>query len=154
MKNKIVQIYSDGAASPNPGVSGYGTILIYGEHRKEISGGFKLSTNNRMELLGVIKGLEALKKEGLEVEITSDSKYVIDSVNKGWVFNWEKKNFSGRANADLWKRFLISYRKHNVKMLWVRGHNEHPMNEQCDVLAVAARKNINNLKIDEGYEIH
>lgn len=149
-----IEIYTDGACSPNPGVGGWGTILIYGEHKKEMSQGYIKTTNNRMELLSCIKGLETLKKEGLEVEITSDSKYVIDSVNKGWVLNWEKKNFSGRANADLWKRFLISYRKHNVKMLWVRGHNDNPLNEQCDVLAVAARKNINKLKIDEGYEIH
>lgn len=150
MIEKIVQIYSDGAASPNPGKAGYGTILIYGEHRKEISGGFEKSTNNRMELLGVIRGLEVLKKENLTIEITTDSKYVVDSVNKGWVFNWEKKNFSGRLNADLWKRFLESYRKHNVKMIWVRGHNDHPLNEQCDKLAVAARKS-DNLKIDEEY---
>ena len=146
-----VEIYSDGAASPNPGLSGFGTILISGKHRKEISQGFKLSTNNRMELLGLIVGLEALKKDGLEVEMTSDSKYVVDSVNKGWVFAWEKKNYKGRKNADLWQRFLISYRKHNVKLFWVRGHDEHPLNEQCDKLAVAARKT-DNLIEDKGYE--
>jgi ribonuclease HI len=150
MKNKVVQIFSDGAASPNPGVGGWGAILIYGKHRKEISEGFVKSTNNRMELIGVLRGLEALKKEGLDIEITSDSKYVVDSINKGWVFNWEKSGYKDRKNADLWKKFLILYRKHKVKMIWVRGHNEHPLNEQCDRLAVAARKG-NNLKIDTGY---
>ena len=123
-----IQIYSDGSSRSNPGISGYGTIIIYGNQRKELSGGFKLSTNNRMELLGVIKGLEALKKEGLDIEITTDSKYVVDSVNKGWLFSWEKKNFKKRKNTDLWKRFLIEYRKHNITLFWVKGHNDHPEN--------------------------
>ena len=104
-------------------------------------------------LLGVIKGLEALKKDGLDVEITTDSKYVVDSVNKGWVFSWEKNNFSKRKNADLWIRFLKVYRKHNIKMIWVKGHNEHPENERCDVLATTeSGKNINLLRVDEGYK--
>ena len=146
-----VEIYSDGACSGNPGPGGYGTILCYGKHKKIISEGYIKSTNNRMELLGVIVGLEALKKDNLEVEITSDSKYVVDSVNKGWVFSWEKKNFKDRKNADLWKRFLILYRKHNIKMIWVRGHNEHPLNEECDKLAVDARSQ-ELLLIDVGYD--
>lgn len=149
----IVQIFSDGSSRNNPGVSGYGTILIAGNHRKEISDGFKLSTNNRMELLGVVVGLESLKKENLNVEITSDSKYVIDAVNRGWLFSWEKNNFKERKNSDLWKRFLKEYRKHNVKMIWIKGHNEHPENERCDVLATTeSAKDIKLLKIDEGYK--
>ena len=149
-----VQIFSDGSSRNNPGISGYGTILIYGDHRKEISEGFQLSTNNRMELLGVISGLKALKKENLDVEITTDSKYVVDSVNKGWLFNWEKDNFKNRKNADLWKAFLIEYRKHNIKMIWIKGHNDHIENERCDVLATTeSGKDINILKIDEGYQL-
>jgi len=145
-----VEIYTDGACSPNPGCGGWGAILIYREHKKEMSEGYTKTTNNRMELLSVVASLEALKKEGLDIDITSDSKYVVDSVNKGWVFNWEKSGFKDRKNADLWRKFLILYRKHKIKMIWVRGHNEHPLNEQCDRLAVAARKG-NNLKIDTGY---
>ncbi|NPV13189.1 MAG: ribonuclease HI [Ignavibacteria bacterium] len=148
-----VFIYTDGACSCNPGVGGYGTILVCGDLRKELSQGYKLTTNNRMELLAVIAGLEALKKDNLELEIISDSKYVIDSVNKGWVFNWEKNNFKNRKNSDLWKRFLVLYRKHKVKMVWIKGHNSHPENEKCDKLAVNAYKQINLLK-DEGYEIY
>jgi len=151
MKNKVVQIFSDGAASPNPGKGGWGSILLYGEYSKEMSEGYKLTTNNRMELLSVIKSLEALKKDNLDIVITSDSKYVVDSVNKGWVFAWEKKNFSKRKNEDLWRRFLPLYRKHTIKMVWVRGHNDHPLNERCDKLAVKARSG-DNLMIDEGYK--
>ena len=148
-----IKIFSDGSSRNNPGVSGYGTILVYGEHRKELSGGFKLSTNNRMELMGVIAGLEALKKENLEIEITSDSKYVVDAINRGWLFSWEKQNFKDRKNADLWIRFLVEYRKHNIKMIWIKGHNEHPENERCDVLATTeSGKDIKFLKIDEGYK--
>jgi len=149
-----VKIYSDGSSRKNPGVSGYGTILVYGSHRKEISEGFKLSTNNRMELLGVISGLQALKKENLEIEITTDSKYVVDSVNKGWLFNWEKQNFKDRKNADLWIKFLQEYRKHDIKMIWIKGHNNHTENERCDVLATTeSGKNISLLKVDEGYQL-
>ncbi len=148
-----IKIFSDGSSRNNPGISGYGTILVYGEHRKELSGGFKLSTNNRMELMGVIVGLEALKKENLEIEITSDSKYVVDAINKGWLFSWEKQNFKDRKNSDLWIRFLVEYRKHDIKMIWIKGHNEHPENERCDVLATTeSAKNISLLKIDEGYK--
>ena len=151
MKNKV-EIYTDGACSPNPGVGGWGAVLIYGEHRKEMSEGYIKTTNNRMELLSVVASLEVLKREGLDIEITSDSKYVVDSVNKGWVFNWEKSNFKKRKNDDLWRRFLIEYRKHSIEMIWVRGHNEHPLNEECDKLAVETRKG-NNLKIDIGYDM-
>lgn len=147
-----VEIYSDGSSRNNPGVSGYGTVLVYGSHRKEISEGFKLSTNNRMELLGVIRGLEALKKDKLSIDITTDSKYVVDAVNKGWLFNWEKQNFKNRKNSDLWVRFLELYRKHNINMFWVKGHNNHPENERCDILATReSGKNVNLLQTDDGY---
>ncbi|NPA44408.1 MAG: ribonuclease HI [Chlorobi bacterium] len=150
MASKII-MYTDGAARGNPGPGGYGTVLISGKYRKELSEGFRLTTNNRMELLAVIVGLEALKNEGNFVTIYSDSKYVVDSVEKGWVFNWEKKGYKGKKNSDLWKRFLISYRKHKIKFIWVKGHANIPENERCDTLAVEASKK-SNLKIDEGYE--
>lgn len=147
-----VEIYSDGFSRNNPGCSGYGTVLVYGDHRKEISEGFKLSTNNRMELLGVIRGLQALKKDKLHIDITTDSKYVVDAVNKGWLFNWEKQNFKNRKNSDLWIKFLELYRKHYINMFWIKGHNNHPENERCDFLATReSGKNVNLLQIDEGY---
>ncbi len=150
MASKII-MYTDGAARGNPGPGGYGTVLISGKYRKELSEGFRLTTNNRMELLAVIVGLEVLKNEGSFVTVYSDSKYVVDSVEKGWIFNWEKKNYKGKKNPDLWKRFLISYRKHKVKFIWVKGHANIPENERCDTLAVEASKK-SNLKIDVGYE--
>lgn len=147
----MITIYTDGASRGNPGPGGYGVVLMAGNHRKEISEGFRLTTNNRMELLSVIVGLEALKKDGSPVTIYSDSKYVVDSVEKGWVFGWVKKNFSGKKNADLWQRFLRIYPKHKVKFIWVKGHNNNPHNERCDQLAVAAAQ-AGNLKVDTGYE--
>lgn len=146
-------LYTDGACRGNPGPGGYGLILHLNQsaHYKEISEGYRKTTNNRMELLAVIVGLEALTKDGLRVLVVSDSKYVVDAISKGWVFNWEKKSFSGKKNSDLWRRFLKIYRKHDVKMQWIKGHNNHPMNERCDVLAVEASKK-NRLLIDEGYE--
>lgn len=148
-----VIIYTDGSSRGNPGPGGYGVILHlnHTQHFKELSQGYRKTTNNRMELLAVIVGLEALTKEGLDVLVVSDSKYVVDSVTKGWVFGWEKKGFLGKKNPDLWIRFLKAYRKHRVKIQWVKGHNNHPMNERCDVLAVEASKN-NRLLIDTGYE--
>jgi ribonuclease HI len=133
-----VEIYSDGAASGNPGPGGYGTILMCGPHRKELSGGYAHTTNNRMELLGVIVGLEALKQEKCDVTIYSDSSYVVDAVEKNWVFDWEKKRFRNKKNADLWLRLLKSYHKHHVKFVWIKGHAGNPFNERCDQLAVAA----------------
>lgn len=133
-----ITIYTDGAASGNPGPGGYGVVLMSGKHRLEKSAGFKLTTNNRMELLAVIEGLEALKIPGSKVTIYTDSKYVADSVEKGWVFQWESKGFKKRKNVDLWMRFLKIYRKHNVRFEWVRGHNNNVENEICDKLAVAA----------------
>ena len=127
-----ILLYTDGSSRGNPGPGGYGLILHLNntQHFKELSQGFKLTTNNRMELMAVIVGLEALTKDGLRVLVVSDSKYVVDSISKGWVFGWEKKGFVGKKNPDLWKRFLKIYRKHDVKMQWIKGHNNHPMNER------------------------
>jgi len=146
-----ILIYTDGAASGNPGPGGYGIVMIAGKHRKELAAGFRHTTNNRMELLAVIVALEQIKTLGADVLVTSDSKYVVDSVEKGWVFNWVKKGFKGKKNPDLWKRFLKIYRKHNVKFEWVKGHNNHPENERCDALAVSAGKK-ENLPMDKCYE--
>ncbi len=145
-----ITIYTDGAARGNPGPGGYGVVLMSGNHRKELSGGFKLTTNNRMELLAVIVGLEALKQQGSVVTVYSDSKYVVDAVEKGWVFNWVKKSFKGKKNADLWRRFLQIYPKHKVKFVWVKGHANIPENERCDQLAVTASLQ-KNLADDKGY---
>ena len=133
-----VTMYTDGGASGNPGPGGYGTLLMYGEHVKEMSEGFRLTTNNRMELLAVIVGLEALTRDGVEVDVYSDSKYVVDAVMKRWVFNWEKKDYKDKKNPDLWQRFLRIYRKHKVTFHWVKGHAGDPLNERVDAMAVAA----------------
>ncbi|MGY8987226.1 MAG: ribonuclease HI [Flavobacteriales bacterium] len=146
-----VMIYTDGAAKGNPGNGGYGVVMISGTHRKEISEGFVLTTNNRMELLSVIVGLEKLKKEKTSVTIYSDSKYVVDAVEKKWVFGWEKKNFGKKKNPDLWIRFLKIYRKHSVKFVWIKGHANIKENERCDQLAVEAAES-NNLLKDLWYE--
>jgi ribonuclease HI len=146
-----VQIYTDGGASGNPGPGGFGVLMMYGEHRKEISGGFRLTTNNRMELLAVITALEALKKPGMEVDVYSDSKYVVDAVEKGWVMSWEKKNYLKKKNPDLWKRFLLVYREHQVQFHWVKGHAGNVNNERVDHLAVAAYQTT-ELLVDEAYE--
>lgn len=144
-------MYTDGAASGNPGPGGYGAVLMAGKHRKELWGGFRRTTNNRMELLAVIVALEALKGEEHEVTVVSDSKYVVDAVEKGWVFAWEKIRFAKKKNPDLWERFLRAYRKHQVRFRWIRGHNGHAENELCDRLAVAAREQP-GLPADEAYE--
>lgn len=145
-----VTIYTDGACSGNPGPGGYGVVLICGSHRKEISEGFRLTTNNRMELLAAITGLEALKRTGINVKLHTDSQYLTNAVNNGWLFNWEKKRFAKKKNQDLWIRFLDAYRKHNVTLVWIKGHNEDPENEYCDRLAVAAYKS-SVLHEDTGY---
>lgn len=145
-----IKIYTDGSARGNPGPGGYGVILEGGKHRKEISAAYKLTTNNRMELLAVIIGLESLKHKPSVVDIYSDSKYVVDAVEKKWVFGWEKIDFKKKANPDLWKRFLQVYRQHYVKFHWLKGHNEHPQNERCDVLATIAADQ-GPWNIDEGY---
>ena len=133
-----IEIFTDGSSRGNPGPGGYGVILRCGEHYKELSAGFPETTNNRMELTAVIVGLEAVKRHNAEIILYSDSKYVVDSVNKGWVFGWERKNFEKRLNADLWIRFLSVYRRHRVTFVWVKGHADNPMNNRCDQLAVAA----------------
>ena len=144
-------IYTDGAAKGNPGKGGYGVVLLSGKHRKELSEGFVLTTNNRMELLAVIVGLEAVKKTSSEIRVYSDSKYVVDSVEKKWVFSWEKNNFKKKKNPDLWLRFLSVYRKHSVSFIWIKGHANNKENERCDYLAVNAAEK-NNLKKDVWYE--
>ena len=148
----MIEIYTDGAASGNPGPGGYGTILRSGPHYKELSGGFRMTTNNRMELLAVIKGLEALKSLNQQVTVYSDSKYVVDAVEKKWVFGWVAKNFKDKKNKDLWMRFLELYKLHQVKFIWIKGHNDHPENERCDRLAVAASQNKAELAIDTFFE--
>lgn len=147
----MITIYTDGASRGNPGPGGFGTVIKKGNRRKEISEGFRLTTNNRMELLAVIAGLEALLKPNLDVTIYSDSKYVVDAIEKKWVFGWVKKNFKDKKNPDLWKRFLKVYPNHNVKMVWVKGHAGNPENERCDYLATTAADG-DNLKLDLGYE--
>ena len=151
-----VQIYTDGSARGNPdGPGGYGAVLHFTDskgqlHEKELSAGYKKTTNNRMELMAVIAGLEALKNDGCDVTVYSDSKYVVDAVAKGWVFGWERKGFKDKKNPDLWRRFLALYRRHNVRFVWVKGHAEIPENERCDRLAVAASSS-GDLIEDTGY---
>jgi ribonuclease HI len=147
----MISIYTDGASRGNPGPGGFGVVMLFGALRKEIAEGFRLTTNNRMELMSVIIALEALKKEGTAVTIYSDSKYVVDSVELKWVFGWEKKNFKDKKNPDLWIRFLKAYRQHNVKFVWVKGHASNKENNRCDELAVEAALG-GHLKIDHGYE--
>ncbi|MFO7657631.1 MAG: ribonuclease HI [Bacteroidales bacterium] len=149
MSNKIT-IYTDGAASGNPGPGGYGAVLISGSHRKELSRGFRLTTNNRMELLAVIVALEALRLDNSDVTVYTDSRYVADAVEKRWLFDWEKKSFKKKKNPDLWLRFLKVYRKHRVKFVWIKGHDNNPENERCDRLAVAASLS-GNFSVDDGY---
>jgi ribonuclease HI len=145
-----VTIYTDGSAKGNPGNGGYGAVLLAGSHKKELSKGFINTTNNRMELLAVIVALEVLKNPGTDVTVYSDSKYVVDSVEKKWVFNWVKTNFKDKKNVDLWKRFLLIYPKHKVKFIWVKGHAGNLYNERCDVLAVSAAEGPVLLE-DKGY---
>lgn len=148
-----VRIYTDGSAKGNPGPGGYGIVLLSDEgHRKEVAKGFRKTTNNRMELLSVIIALEMLRSRPMDVVVYSDSKYVVDAVEKKWVFNWEKKYFDKKKNVDLWKRFLIVYRQHNVKFFWVKGHDNNVENERCDKLAVAAAEAKQHHDIDRGYE--
>ena len=145
-----ITIYTDGAARGNPGPGGYGTVLLSGQFRKELSDGFELTTNNRMELLAVIVGLETLKIENSQVTIYSDSKYVVEAVEKGWIWNWVKIRFKGKKNEDLWLRFLKIYQKHKVKFVWIKGHANIPENERCDQLAVEASMQP-HLQKDTGY---
>ena len=146
-----ITIYTDGSALGNPGPGGYGIVLISGPHRKEIAEGYRLTTNNRMELMAVCVALEALKFKGSNVTLYSDSKYVIDAINKGWLFDWERKGFKGKKNPDLWIRFLRIYRCHNVRFIWVKGHASTVENNRCDQLAVAAASQ-DPQKQDVGYD--
>ncbi len=134
-------MYTDGAARGNPGRGGFGTILIWGDRRRELSGAFRHTTNNRMELLAVITGLEALTREGLEIVIYSDSRYVVDAVQKGWLNGWVKKGFKDKKNPDLWMRYYRLAQKHRIRFVWVKGHADNPLNNRCDVLATTAADN-------------
>lgn len=147
-----INLYTDGAARGNPGPGGYGIVLEWPEknYRKEFADGFKHTTNNRMELLAVIEGLKKLKGSEMQVTVYTDSRYVADAVEKKWVFGWERKKFKDRKNADLWKALLEELGKHTVKFVWIKGHNNHPQNERCDALAVAASKQP-QLKEDIGF---
>jgi ribonuclease HI len=147
----MIRIYTDGAAQGNPGPGGYGVVMKFKDAVKELAEGFRLTTNNRMELLAVIKGLEAIKKDGIAVTIYSDSKYVVDSVEKGWIWTWQKKNFDKKANPDLWQRYIPLHMKFKPKFVWIRGHAGHAENERCDFLAVQAA-NKGPLLIDDVYE--
>jgi ribonuclease HI len=148
-----VHIYTDGAAKGNPGNGGYGVVmeLVGSNYKKEFYEGFRYTTNNRMELLAVIVGLEKITKPNMKVLVISDSKYVVDVVEKKWVFGWEKKGFKDKKNPDLWMRFLKIYRQHQVDFKWIKGHNNHPQNERCDELAVMA-SGLPNLSVDAFYE--
>lgn len=147
----MIQIFTDGAAQGNPGPGGYGTILRYGQHEKELSEGFRLTTNNRMELMAVIAGLEAIRKKGIPVTIISDSKYVVEAIEKGWLWTWEKNNFKKKANPDLWKRYIPLHHKYKPRFKWIKGHAGHKENERCDQLAVEAAQG-SNLRVDQEYE--
>lgn len=151
MAGPDITIYTDGAARGNPGPGGFGIVLLSGVHRKEISAGYRHTTNNRMELMAVIVALESLKIPGSNVTIYTDSRYVADAVTKGWVFDWVKKRFKDKKNPDLWLRFLELYKKHKVKFVWVKGHADNPLNERCDKLAVAASMQT-DLPEDAGYQ--
>jgi ribonuclease HI len=148
----LITLFTDGSSRGNPGPGGYGTILRYGPHEKELTQGFRRTTNNRMELLAVIVGLEAVTRPEIPILVVSDSKYVVDAVEKRWVFNWIKKpDFGKKANEDLWRRFLRIYEQRKVSFKWIKGHAGHPENERCDVLAVQSALG-KGLLVDEGYE--
>lgn len=151
VKEEIV-IYTDGSSRGNPGPGGYGVILMYKGHRKELSAGFRKTTNNRMELMAVIEGLKSLTKNNIPVVIYSDSQYVVNAIAKGWLKNWIKTDFKGgKKNKDLWTQYDILSQKFNIKIMWVRGHADNPYNNRCDQLATTAADG-NNLAVDFGFE--
>ena len=148
----LIHIYTDGAARGNPGPGGYGVVMIYGQNKKELSQGFRLTTNNRMELMAVIAALEALKKNDLELVVFSDSKYVVSAINEGWLNTWNKTNYKGgKKNVDLWKKYTLLAKAHSITFKWVKGHADNMYNNRCDELATEAADG-NNLAIDTGYE--
>lgn len=148
-----ITIYTDGSSRGNPGPGGYGAILMSGKLRKELSGGYRKTTNNRMELMAVIAALEALKKNSLKITIYTDSQYIVKALNEGWLNKWMATNFAkGKKNKDLWVRFYDLYKKHHIKFIWVKGHAENPYNNRCDELATTAADGT-DLSIDEGYEM-
>ncbi len=147
----MIRLYTDGAAQGNPGPGGYGAVLKFNGHTKELSHGYRLTTNNRMELMAVIAGLDAIKKHGIPVTVYSDSKYVVEAVKQGWLWGWEKKDFKKKANPDLWKRYILLHKKFHPEFVWIKGHAGHPENERCDLLAVSAAKEF-DLSVDEEYE--
>ena len=145
-----IYLFTDGAASGNPGPGGYGVVIRCGSYEKQFSQGFRLTTNNRMELLAVIVGLEAIRWEGAEVEVYSDSSYVVKALTEGWLEKWIRTGFAKKKNADLWLRFHAIYQHHHVRFHWIKGHAGHPENERCDALAVAAYHG-EDLREDTGY---
>ncbi|NVK48638.1 MAG: ribonuclease HI [Cyclobacteriaceae bacterium] len=147
----MITIFTDGAAKGNPGPGGYGVVLKFKHHRKELSEGYRLTTNNRMELLAVIRALQEIKLPDIPVTIYSDSKYVVDAIEKGWLWGWQKKGFKDKKNPDLWRQYIPLHLKYKPKFVWVKGHAGHPENERCDQLAVAAAESP-NLKVDQVYE--
>jgi len=152
MANNELVMYTDGASRGNPGPGGYGTILFWGGHRKELSQGYRRTTNNRMELMAVIAGLEALKRNGMKVTIYSDSQYVVKAWEQGWLKNWVATNFKGgKKNKDLWLQFFELAKKHTIRFVWVRGHADNPYNNRCDELATTAADG-GGLLVDEGFE--
>ena len=146
-----ITIYTDGSALGNPGKGGYGVVLQSGQHYKELSAGYRLTTNNRMELLAVIVALETIKAEHADITLYSDSRYVVDAIEKGWLISWQRTNYKNKKNIDLWKRFLSVYPRHDIRFVWVKGHASIPLNERCDFLATQAAART-DLLIDEGYE--
>lgn len=147
----MINIYTDGASRGNPGPGGYGIVMESGPHRKELAQGFRKTTNNRMELLAVIVALQQVKREGIPIRVFSDSKYVVDAINEGWVFGWQKKGFKGKKNPDLWRAMIPLYLKYKPKFIWIKGHNSHPQNERCDTLAVQAALG-GDLLVDKAFE--
>jgi ribonuclease HI len=153
MSKSEVIIYTDGSSRGNPGPGGYGAILMYGDKRKELSQGYRLTTNNRMELMGVIAALEAMKKTGLSISIYTDSQYIVKAIKEGWLNKWLATNFAkGKKNKDLWVKFYNLYKQHNIKFIWVKGHADNPYNNRCDELATSAADST-DLLVDEGYEM-
>ena len=153
MEHKEIHVYTDGSSRGNPGPGGYGIVMEQkgSNYFKEFSEGFRKTTNNRMELLAVVEALKKIKKDNQKIIVYTDSKYVVNSVEKKWVFAWQKNNFKKKKNIDLWLEFLKEYKKHSVKLKWIKGHNDHPQNERCDSLAVEASKK-ETILIDRGYE--